>query len=78
MLPRCTTSTQAKSVVGSNFNFFEMGIGGLDEEFQVIFRKAFASRAAAPTVRAAPALLLWPPHLHAPWWLTPEAMRASC
>lgn len=43
-------ATQAKSVVGSNFNFFEMGIGGLDEEFQVIFRKAFASRAAAPTL----------------------------
>ena len=34
----------------------EMGIGGLDEEFQIIFRKAFASRAAAPKVCPATAV----------------------
>ncbi len=27
-----------------NFNFQEMGIGGLDKQFEVIFRRAFASR----------------------------------
>ena len=29
---------------GSAFNFEEMGIGGLDREFELIFRQAFASR----------------------------------
>lgn len=38
-------------MVGTNFNFEKMGIGGLDDEFKTIFRKAFASRAAAPSVR---------------------------
>ncbi len=27
-----------------NFNFLEMGIGGLDKQFEVIFRRAFSSR----------------------------------
>ncbi len=42
--------SQSKSVVGAGFNFFQMGIGGLDDEFQTIFRKAFASRAASAAV----------------------------
>jgi hypothetical protein len=29
---------------GPNFNFEQMGIGGLDKEFSDIFRRAFASR----------------------------------
>lgn len=29
---------------GNRINFEELGIGGLDKEFQLIFRRAFASR----------------------------------
>lgn len=32
------------------FNFSQMGIGGLDEEFSSIFRRAFASRVLPPSV----------------------------
>eukprot|EP00298_Acanthocystis_sp_HF-20_P011313 c19331_g1_i1.p1 GENE.c19331_g1_i1~~c19331_g1_i1.p1 ORF type:complete len:730 (-),score=327.15 c19331_g1_i1:29-2218(-) len=32
------------SLLGTNFNFESMGIGGLDKEFAQIFRRAFASR----------------------------------
>jgi vesicle-fusing ATPase len=32
------------SIISANFNFADLGIGGLDKEFSVIFRKAFASR----------------------------------
>jgi vesicle-fusing ATPase len=38
-------STSTSSVIfGPNFNFEQMGIGGLDKEFASIFRRAFASR----------------------------------
>ena len=30
--------------IAPDFNFAELGIGGLDDEFQTIFRRAFASR----------------------------------
>lgn len=33
-----------KEIFKKNFNFQEMGIGGLDKEFQEIFRRAFNSR----------------------------------
>lgn len=32
------------SIFKSNFNFEEIGIGGLDKQFQIIFRRAFSSR----------------------------------
>jgi vesicle-fusing ATPase len=32
------------NIFKSNFNFNEMGIGGLDKEFETIFRRAFTSR----------------------------------
>jgi vesicle-fusing ATPase len=35
---------QNNDLFNGNFNFEEMGIGGLDEQFKEIFRKAFASR----------------------------------
>lgn len=35
---------------GKGFNFSSLGIGGLDNEFQEIFRKAFASRLLPPAV----------------------------
>eukprot|EP00164_Ancoracysta_twista_P000855 GFYU01001126.1.p1 GENE.GFYU01001126.1~~GFYU01001126.1.p1 ORF type:complete len:742 (-),score=235.70 GFYU01001126.1:162-2387(-) len=36
--------TMAKSIFSHDFNFEKMGIGGLDNEFSQIFRRAFASR----------------------------------
>ena len=33
-----------KSIFKTNFNFEEMGIGGLGKQFEIIFRRAFASR----------------------------------
>lgn len=38
-LPNSSTS-----IFKSNFNFEEIGIGGLDKQFEIIFRRAFASR----------------------------------
>lgn len=35
---------ESNNVFKSNFNFVEIGIGGLDKQFEVIFRRAFASR----------------------------------
>ena len=37
-------SSQASNMFKGNFNFQEMGIGGLDKQFEIIFRRAFASR----------------------------------
>ncbi len=37
-------SSQQNEVFKSEFNFKEMGIGGLDKQFEIIFRRAFASR----------------------------------
>ena len=39
-----------KSVISPDWNFGEMGIGGLDDEFSAIFRRAFASRVFPPDV----------------------------
>ncbi|CDU16419.1 N-ethylmaleimide-sensitive fusion protein, putative [Plasmodium yoelii] len=33
-----------KNIIKSNFNFEELGIGALDDEFKIIFRRTFASR----------------------------------
>jgi len=38
------TSSTSSMIFGPNFNFEQMGIGGLDKEFASIFRRAFASR----------------------------------
>ena len=38
------------SIVGPNFKFENMGIGGLDKEFSQLFRRAFASRVFPPDV----------------------------
>lgn len=38
----------ANAIVKPDFNFSDMGIGGLDEEFQIMFRRAFASRIFPP------------------------------
>ncbi|CAN8104616.1 unnamed protein product [Discula destructiva] len=38
------------AIVRPDFNFESLGIGGLDDEFQVIFRRAFASRIFPPNL----------------------------
>ncbi|ELU45964.1 vesicular-fusion protein SEC18 [Rhizoctonia solani AG-1 IA] len=38
----------ANSIIAPNFKFEDMGIGGLDQEFGAIFRRAFASRVFPP------------------------------
>jgi vesicle-fusing ATPase len=45
-----STTTQRNAILNSNFSFEDIGIGGLDQEFAILFRRAFASR-------------LFPPHL---------------
>jgi vesicle-fusing ATPase len=37
-------SSHQNAILRSDFSFQELGIGGLDREFEVIFRRAFASR----------------------------------
>ncbi len=37
-------TSQASNMFKGNFNFQAMGIGGLDKQFEIIFRRAFASR----------------------------------
>lgn len=36
------------NLINTNFNFEQLGIGGLDKEFSIIFRRAFASRILPP------------------------------
>jgi Cdc6-like AAA superfamily ATPase len=42
--------TQFVSIINPDFDFNSMGIGGLDAEFNAIFRRAFASRVFPPEV----------------------------
>jgi len=43
-----TGSSSGNQIVSPDFNFEELGIGGLDTQFQAIFRRAFASRIFPP------------------------------
>ncbi|TPX40620.1 hypothetical protein SeMB42_g05915 [Synchytrium endobioticum] len=45
-----TGRSAANTIVNPNFNFENMGIGGLDNEFSTIFRRAFASRLFPPSL----------------------------
>ena len=38
------TTNDSKELFKGNFNFLELGIGGLDKQFEIIFRRAFTSR----------------------------------
>lgn len=38
------------AILAPNFKFEDMGIGGLDQEFSAIFRRAFASRVFPPAI----------------------------
>jgi vesicle-fusing ATPase len=42
------TRPAANAIIRPDFKFADMGIGGLDEEFSTIFRRAFASRVFPP------------------------------
>merc|ERR1719187_734759 len=42
--------TQHQSIINPDWDFNKMGIGGLDREFNAIFRRAFASRVFPPEV----------------------------
>eukprot|EP01054_Gregarina_sp_Poly1_P004164 Gregarina_sp_Poly_1__4163@NODE_2279_length_2367_cov_46_456087_g1459_i0_p1_GENE_NODE_2279_length_2367_cov_46_456087_g1459_i0NODE_2279_length_2367_cov_46_456087_g1459_i0_p1_ORF_typecomplete_len754_score124_21AAA/PF00004_29/3_5e32AAA/PF00004_29/3_7e15RuvB_N/PF05496_12/8_6e05RuvB_N/PF05496_12/2_7e07AAA_5/PF07728_14/0_00013AAA_5/PF07728_14/1_1e06AAA_22/PF13401_6/1_3e06AAA_22/PF13401_6/0_0053AAA_2/PF07724_14/1e06AAA_2/PF07724_14/0_022Bac_DnaA/PF00308_18/0_012Bac_DnaA/PF00308_18/3_8e05AAA_3/PF07726_11/ len=44
------TKTKSKNLFKADFNFEQLGIGGLDKEFADIFRRAFASRIYPPEV----------------------------
>lgn len=44
------TSNVSAAVFKPNFDFSAMGIGGMDEQFKNIFRRAFAPRVAPPAV----------------------------
>ena len=44
------TRPAANAIVQSDFNFESLGIGGLDTEFSLIFRRAFASRIFPPAL----------------------------
>ena len=51
---RLTGKSRAKmerqSIINPDWDFSKMGIGGLDEEFNAIFRRAFASRVFPPEI----------------------------
>lgn len=45
-----SNKVQQRSIFRPDFNFEELGIGGLDKEFENIFRRAFAARVFPPHV----------------------------
>ncbi|KAK7919377.1 hypothetical protein WMY93_010661 [Mugilogobius chulae] len=47
---RSKTRESRQSIISPDWNFEEMGIGGLDKEFSDIFRRAFASRVFPPEI----------------------------
>ena len=52
------------AVLAPNFKFEDMGIGGLDQEFSAIFRRAFASRVFPPGLVEK----LGIQHVKGAWW----------
>ncbi|CAO3592385.1 unnamed protein product [Absidia cylindrospora] len=42
--------SQSKPLIRADFKFEDLGIGGLDDEFSAIFRRAFASRIFPPSI----------------------------
>lgn len=39
-----SSSMKTKNIFAKHFNFSDLGVGGLDEQIMVMFRRAFASR----------------------------------
>lgn len=50
LVGRSKTRESRQSIISPDWNFEEMGIGGLDKEFSDIFRRAFASRVFPPEI----------------------------
>lgn len=46
----CCRKQSAQSIINPDWDFNKMGIGGLDNEFSAIFRRAFASRVFPPEI----------------------------
>lgn len=46
----CFSKQAFTSIINPDWDFNKMGIGGLDNEFSAIFRRAFASRVFPPEV----------------------------
>ena len=44
------SKTPHQSVINPNWDFQNMGVGGLDKQFNAIFRRAFSSRVFPPEV----------------------------
>ncbi|KAI0019473.1 P-loop containing nucleoside triphosphate hydrolase protein [Xylariomycetidae sp. FL0641] len=49
-IPLQGSTSAPRALLRPNFNFASLGIGGLDDEFSTIFRRAFASRVFPPGV----------------------------
>ena len=47
---KCKGKVQRQSIINPDWDFSKMGIGGLDEQFNAIFRRAFASRVFPPEI----------------------------
>lgn len=47
-LKSSATGSTRKAIITSDFSFTDIGIGGLDDEFAILFRRAFASRVFPP------------------------------
>ena len=41
---------ERQAIINPDWDFTKMGVGGLDEEFNAIFRRAFASRVFPPEI----------------------------
>ncbi|XP_022199434.2 vesicle-fusing ATPase 1 [Nilaparvata lugens] len=50
LIGKSTGNTARTSIINPDWDFNKMGIGGLDKEFNAIFRRAFASRVFPPEV----------------------------
>ena len=50
MEPHLLQKVVRQSIINPDWDFTKMGIGGLDDQFNAIFRRAFASRVFPPEI----------------------------
>ena len=50
MEPNLLQKVVRQSIINPDWDFTKMGIGGLDDQFNAIFRRAFASRVFPPEI----------------------------
>ena len=48
--PNLLQKVVRQSIINPDWDFTKMGIGGLDDQFNAIFRRAFASRVFPPEI----------------------------